>query len=156
APAVPKFSSVMPCFLKMPAFWPRTGAWPLQISSCPIATLKASCADAGDAAATATAVGSSAKRGLIASFPLPFPSASPHRSAHRLLADLRAFALPPDLLRAGAPFADAALRRAVAAAAAGSPPTRPSRSVQYSQVRLVTLGSALSELAIRTSPGVSV
>ncbi len=60
APAVPKFSSVMPCFLKMPAFCPSTGACPLQISSWPMATLKASCAAAGAVHASGAASSSTA------------------------------------------------------------------------------------------------
>src|SRR5262245_995528 len=70
APAVPKFSSVMLYFLKMPAFCPRIGACPLQISSWPIATLKASCADAGDTAAAIAPASRSDKSRRCMTLPL--------------------------------------------------------------------------------------
>jgi hypothetical protein len=55
-------------------------------------------------------------------------------------------------------LAGAAGRRGldVAPARGGSPPALPRRSVQYSQVRFVTFGSALSEPASLISPAVKV
>ncbi len=54
APAVPKLSSMRPCFLKMPASWPSVGAWFSQLLICPIASLNVSSAAAGsDNSATA-------------------------------------------------------------------------------------------------------
>src|SRR6185436_20580662 len=49
---VPKFSSTMPCFWKMPACMPSVGIWFAQASICPIATLSRSCAAALLAAAS--------------------------------------------------------------------------------------------------------
>jgi hypothetical protein len=48
APCVPKVSSAIPCFWKMPAFKPRVGAWLAQASIWPIATFTASAARVGD------------------------------------------------------------------------------------------------------------
>src|SRR5262249_34703685 len=81
---------------------------------------------------------------------------------HHSLPSLR-FLLPlVGVLRDVRDFADAARRRALDptadlfAARSGNPPALLSRSVQYSQVRLVTLGSALSALANLVSPAVNV
>src|SRR5580692_6528185 len=49
APAVPKFSRVSPCFLKMPASWPSVGIWFSQLLIWPMATLNPSSARAADA-----------------------------------------------------------------------------------------------------------
>jgi hypothetical protein len=53
-PWVAKFSSTMPCFLKMPTCCPSTAAWLTQVSICPIATLSTSSARAGRAESTRT------------------------------------------------------------------------------------------------------
>src|SRR6185295_14031694 len=67
APCVPKFSSSMPCFWKIPACIPSVGIWFAQASICPIATLILSCADADVAASASGIANASARRIMIVS-----------------------------------------------------------------------------------------
>src|SRR5262249_59601325 len=55
APWVPKVSSAMPCFWKMPAFTPSVGIWFAQASIWPIATFTTSAARTPDVIAAIAA-----------------------------------------------------------------------------------------------------
>src|SRR5215831_11289114 len=79
-------------------------------------------------------------------------------AAHRVLPLVGCLRPRVGVLREGAGRADAARGPALAQSAArgGSPPALSRRSVQYSQVRLVTLGMALMVPASLVSPAVKV
>ena len=133
APAVPKISSSMPCFLKMPAFWPSAGTAPLQISSCPTATLNLSCASALDMDSTSAAPATHNVLNVfiaISSLWLSCVSA-----ASRL-----------DALGA-ARLAGAAVFAAL------TPSALSSRTDQYSDARFSAVGILPSAPAISASPG---
>src|SRR5262249_52417483 len=85
----------------------------------------------------------------------PLVERAPHRAA-RFLPLLRARVPAEAILPEVLSFTDAAAGRAFEAARGGSPPALSRRKVQYSQVRLVTLGSALRPPASLISPGVKL